>query len=122
MGKESFWRKMMKVDWAYTTGLSIPECVTALVCEEGTFGEDPLNLHTYRCVLCGENQLYIVFHGPHFGKARHTEYRIVFTQGNGFTHVDFHFLHEMLGFPPFTSVQELDLFLSQKLGAARETP
>ena len=109
----------MQVDWSYTTKLSVTECVSALVNEEGTFGEDPLNLYTYRCVQCSDSQLYIVFHGPRFGKARHTEYIMTLTHQNGRTVVAFQFLHELLGFPPFTSVQELDKFMSEKIGASR---
>ncbi len=116
---KSFWRKIMPVDWSYTTKLAIPECINALINEEGTFGGNPLNLHTYRCVRYSENQLHIIFHGPQFGKARHTEYMIFFTRGNGVTRIDFHFQHELLRCPPFTSVQELDMFMSEKVNASR---
>ena len=115
----SVWRKIMQVDWSYTTKLPVTVCTDAIVCEEGTFGDNLLNLHSYRCVRCSENQLYIVFQGPRFGKGRSTEYSMTFSEDNGSTKANLHFLHELLGFPPFTSVQELDMFMLEKISALR---
>ena len=86
----------MPVDWSYKSKLTVPEWIDALINEAGTFGGNPLKLHTCRWVKCSENQLHIIFHGPRFGKARHTEDMMFYTQGNGVALIDFHYKRELL--------------------------
>lgn len=105
------------IRWVYLSKLSITECVNALLKEPQIYGDNPCFPERYECTLCSEVSLYIIFKG---GKLRRTAYLAVFHEDVNYTRITLEFKHELLGFPPMTSVYELDHFMKEKIQAHRE--
>lgn len=110
---------MWKQRWVYCTGLSIPECIGTILREPRTFGDNPFNLENYECIFCSDSQLLVTFTGCHFGKMKRTEYLMHFHPGEKVNHIFLEFRHELLGFPPMTSVLTIDKFMQEKIQASR---
>ena len=105
------------IRWVYLSKLSITECVNALLKEPQIYGDNPFFPERYECTLCSEESLYVIFKG---GKFRRTDYLAVFHEDVNNTRITLEFKHELLGFPPMTSVYELDRFMKEKIQAHRE--
>ena len=84
---------------------------------------DELNSVNAEATMLSDSQLYFVYKGRKFAKYRRSEYIMSFATGDSAstgTKITVAFNRELFNLPwPMTSVQELDIFMKEKLSAYR---
>ncbi len=105
--------------WSYKTEQALTSCVNSICCLPMTFGTNPFNLEQYDCVQRSDTELLITFKGARFGKLIRTEVLATFSACSHGTIILLSFQRELFGLPPMTSINTLDCFMEQKIGAQR---
>lgn len=104
----------------YRTELTPNECIERIMalpweyeCKWGT----PL---WYKAEKPSDSVLHITFTGGQFRKMMHTQYWMRFVPEGDTTMVILQFCRETFGLPPLTPPSDIDLFMQQKINAARQ--
>lgn len=110
------WTAWYRIHRAFRTSLSAADCARILRDTEPTFG-DLLNPNFFEVKPLEDGRMLLIFKGKRFGKAIRTQYLMRFADEPGGCVVTLDFHRELLGLPSMTTVQEIDLFMKDKLQA-----
>lgn len=111
---------MQAREMKYITELPVTDCM-ALISQRPFEYECQLGMPLwYDCRALSDTQLLVTFKGGKFRKFMRTQYMVDFRVEGGMTVVTMRFYKEMLGLPPITSLDDIDLFMKQKIQAVRK--
>lgn len=102
----------------YKTIMPIADCIASITQTPWEYGDELMPLW-YNCQVISSTQLLVTFTGGKFHRIIRTQFQISFVQSGVETIAEMRFLHELLGLPPMTTTQEIDLFMHQKIQGIR---
>lgn len=109
-----------KITWLYSTNIGIPQCIELLKYRCNTTRSRDFNPLVCDCEVLSQSQVLLIFRGYKlYGRMRKTKYLATFNLAGGLTEITLQFQSDILGMPPLTPVQEIDLFLQETIQARR---
>lgn len=103
-------------DPSFHSPLSSAQCIRILQNADTTYG-DPLNPGYIEIRKLDDYRVLLIFKGRRFSKMMRTEYVAnLLEEADGCT-ITLTFHKEMFGLPPMTPLQDITLFMSEKLNA-----
>ena len=111
---------MHKYGYAFQTHLPVNDCIERIISMPWEFRDPRYSTPLwYKCQMISATRLLITFTGGQFQRFRRTEYIVDFYTRGQQTVIEMYFHKEFLSLLPYTSTQDLDAFMSQKIMAKR---
>lgn len=104
----------------YQSDIPLDECIQRIKNDPWVYSDKYGTALWYKCSVVSAEQLLITFTGGQFRKARRTQYLVDFASEGNRTVVVMRFKNELFGLHvAMTPSGEIDLFMNQKISAAR---